>query len=108
MELWVAFGVMVGVALAIALFAVTVGRWSDQRWLQRKDARRHARQLEWLRRKQAGEPIPVRYETRYRGTEMVDEDIARMAELGYYVAEQWVLAGGARRIVYRLEGVSAL
>jgi hypothetical protein len=39
---------------------------------------------------------------------MVDEDMARMLELGYYVAEQGAGLGGELRVVYRLQGVSAL
>ncbi len=108
MELWAAGGVMVGIALAFFVFAQTVGRWSDQARLRRRDARRHAEQLEWRRRLQAGEPIPVRYETVYRPGEIVDEDVARMAELGYYVADEISWGDGTRKLVYRLEGVSAL
>src|SRR5256885_17026470 len=58
--------------------------------LRRKDERRHAEQLEWRR---TGRP-PVRYATTYEPGEMVDEDMARMLELGYEVAEDWVLAKG--------------
>jgi hypothetical protein len=34
--------------------------------------------------------------------------MARMLELGYYVAEEGVLPSGARQVIYRLEGISAL
>jgi hypothetical protein len=90
------FGLMV---LGIRLGGV---RQSGQ--LRRKDDRRHAEQLEWRRSGQ----LPARYVTVYDEGEMVDEDMARMFELGYYVAEDADLVGGGRRVIYRLQGVSAL
>ena len=52
--------------------------------------------------------LPARYSTIYDPGEMVDEDMARMLELGYYVAEEGILPSGARHVIYRLGGVSAL
>jgi hypothetical protein len=72
--------------------------------LRLKDERRHAEQLDWRRTAQ----LPVRYVTTYEPGEMVDEDMARMLELGYYVAEQGAGLGGELRVVYRLQGVLAL
>lgn len=108
MELWVAGGVMVGIGLLFVAFGYWGREWETARKRRRRDERRHAEQLEWRRRLQAGEGIPVRYETVYRPEEMVDEDAARMAELGYYIADEVFYGDGSRRIVYRLEGVSAL
>jgi hypothetical protein len=72
--------------------------------LQRKDERRHAEQLEWRRTGR----LPVRYVTTYEPGEMVDEDMARMLELGYEVVEDWLLANGGRQVIYRLPGIPAL
>ena len=101
------------VALVVATilyipFCRAVLAWDQARKARRRDQRRHAEQLEWRRRQLAGEPIPVRYETVYKPREMVDEDVARMAELGYYVADEISWGDGTRKLVYRLEGVSAL
>ena len=52
--------------------------------------------------------LPARYVTIYEAGEMVDEDMARMFELGYYVAEDADLVGGGRRVIYRLQGIPAL
>jgi hypothetical protein len=112
MEVWVISGLVLGGAIAAVLgwcaVLVALGRWGESYRRRRRDERRHAEQLEWRRRLQAGEGIPVRYETVYRPGEMVDEDVARMAELGYYVADEISWGDGTRKLVYRLEGVSAL
>jgi hypothetical protein len=50
----------------------------------------------------------VRYVTTYEPGEMVDEDMARMLELGYEVVEDWLLANGGRQVIYRLPGIPAL
>ncbi len=108
MEVWVVSGLVLAGAAAYCVLLVAGGAWGDSVFRRRRDAQRHAEQLEWRRRLQAGEPIPVRYETVYRPGEMVDEDVARMAELGYYVADEIMWGDGRRKLVYRLEGVSAL
>ncbi len=108
MEVWVVSGALFGGAFAFFLLTLWYYRW-EQAWkLRRRDERRHTEQLEWRRRVQAGQGIPVRYETVYKPGEMVDEDVARMAELGYYVADEIMWGDGTRKLVYRLEGVSAL
>lgn len=86
-----------GAALALAIPL-------RRRRVRRRDERRHAEQLRW---RDSGQ-LPVRYETMYWPDEAVDEDMARMHELGYYVADDVVFPGGRRRVVYRLAGVSAL
>jgi hypothetical protein len=108
MQLWIWGGIAVAVALGYAALLVAFGAWGDRRWRRRRDERRHAEQLEWRRRLQAGQAIPTRVETVYQPGEMVDEDAARMAELGYYVADEITWGNGKRKLVYRLEGVSAL
>jgi hypothetical protein len=108
MEVWVVSGLIVGGALAIFLVLRALEPLERRGRLQRRDEKRHAEQLEWQRRLQAGQGIPTRYETTYWPDEMVDEDAARMAELGYYVADEVLYEDGSRRLVYRLEGVSAL
>ena len=108
MEVWVVSGALLGGIVALWLLALWFYRWDTSRKLRVRDEQRHAEQLEWRRRLQAGEGIPVRYETVYRPGEMVDEDVARMAELGYYVADEVIWGDGTRKLVYRLEGVSAL
>lgn len=108
MDQWSFMFALLGGSGAFFLFTLWLHRWDKQRKARRRDERRHAEQLEWRRRLQAGEGIPLRYETFYRPEEMVDEDAARMAELGYYVADEILYGDGSRRVVYRLEGVSAL
>ena len=108
MEVWLVAGALWGGVLAIFFSTRWFAGWERRRQLRVRDERRHAEQLEWRRRLQAGQPIPARYETVYRDGEMVDEDAARMAELGYYIADEVFYGDGSRRIVYRLEGVSAL
>ncbi len=97
--------VLVIPAVAILyVLGLKVGGTRKSGQLQRKDEQRHAEQLNWRR---SGR-LPVRYSTIYEPGEMVDEDMARMLELGYYVAEEGILPSGARHIIYRLQGVSAL
>ena len=108
MEVWVDSGLVLGGALGFAGLCFWVSAWDGRRQRRRRDERRHAQQLEWLRRLQAGEGIPVRYETVYKPGEMVDEDVARMAELGYYVADEVSWGDGTRKLVFRLPGVRAL
>jgi hypothetical protein len=105
---WALVVAMVLAAIGWIPFSRAMLAWDQQRKARRRDERRHAEQLEWRRRLQAGEGIPVRYETVYKPGEMVDEDVARMAELGYYVADEVTWGDGTRKLVYRLEGVSAL
>ena len=105
---WAGCAAIVVAAIFYIPFARRVLAWDQQRKAARRDERRHAEQLEWRQRLLAGEGIPVRYETVYEPGEMVDEDVARMAELGYYVADEIVFGDGTRRLVFRLEGVSAL
>jgi hypothetical protein len=108
MEVWVVSGLLLGGALGSAGLLFAFARCYAANQLRLRDERRHAEQLEWRRRLQAGEGIPARYETVYEPGEMVDEDVARMAELGYYVADEVTWGDGRRKVVYRLEGVSAL
>jgi hypothetical protein len=108
MEVWIVSGLVLAGLFGYCGLLWVLGRWQTARRLRRRDQKRHAEQLEWRRHLQAGEPIPVRYETVYKPGEMVDEDVARMAELGYYVADQVSWGDGTRKLVYRLEGVSAL
>ncbi len=107
-ELWAIGGILLLGCVAYLALLFAIGRWREGREQRRRDERRHSEQLEWLRRRQAGEALPTRYETVYKPDEMVDEDVARMAELGYYVADEIVYTNGDRKLVYRLEGVSAL
>jgi hypothetical protein len=93
----------VGVAV-LYVIALRLGGAHKTGQLRRKDEQRHAEQLEWRR---SGR-MPARYVTTYERGEMVDEDMARMLELGYFVAEEGVLPSGARQVIYRLEGISAL
>jgi hypothetical protein len=72
--------------------------------MRRRDQRRRAEQLEWRRR----QTLPMRHETLYQPGELVDEDVARMAELGYSVADEVWYENGSRRLVYRLAGAPAL
>ena len=108
MKVWVVSGLLLAGVLATSGLLRAFARWYEVARLRRRDERRHAEQLEWLRRLQAGKGIPARYETVYEPGEMVDEDVARMAELGYYVADEITWWDGTRKLVYRLEGVSAL
>jgi hypothetical protein len=108
MEVWVVTAALLGGVLALFLGSRWFASWERARQLRRRDERRHAEQLEWQRRLRAGQGIPARYETTYRPGEMVDEDAARMAELGYYIADEVFYGDGSRKLVYRLEGVSAL
>jgi len=108
MEVWVVSGLLLGAAFGSSALLFAFARWYEANRLRRRDERRHAEQLEWRRRLLAGEGIPARYETVYEPGEMVDEDAARMAELGYYVADEITWGDGRRKLVYRLEGVSAL
>ncbi len=104
MEVWFVVAlVLVGIVGYFALMFY-LGALRQQRHRQRKDERRHAEQLEWRR---SGR-LPVRYETVYRRGEPVDEDVARMEELGFYVADDAYLADGSRRVIYRRGDVSAL
>src|SRR5437870_683451 len=84
----------VGLGVLYVLGARLGGMRKDAQ-LQRKDERRHAEQLEWRRTGR----LPARYVTVYERGEMVDEDMARMLELGYYVAEDADLVGGGRRVI---------
>ena len=108
MDIGFVSGLLLGGVFVTSLLLVAFARWHAANRLRRLDARRHAEQLEWLRRLRAGEAIPARYETVYQPGEMVDEDVARMADLGYYVADEITWGDGRRKLVYRLEGVSAL
>lgn len=108
MEVWVVSGLLLGGAFGSAALLYAFARWYEANRRRRRNEQRHAEQLEWRRRLQAGQGIPVRYETVYEPGEMVDEDVARMAELGYYVADEITWSDGRRKLVYRLEGVSAL
>ena len=89
---------------ALMVLGIRLGGVRQSGQLRRKDERRHAEQLDWRRTGQ----LPARYVTIYDPGEMVDEDMARMFELGYYVAEDADLVGGGRRVIYRLQGMSAL
>jgi hypothetical protein len=95
---------MAGLVFALMVLGIRLGGVRQSGQLRRKDERRHAEQLDWRRTGQ----LPARYVTIYDPGEMVDEDMARMFELGYYVAEDADLVGGGRRVIYRLQGVSAL
>jgi hypothetical protein len=90
--------------VAVYVVATRLGGVRKSGQLQRRDERRHAEQLEWRRSRR----LPARYVTIYEPGEMVDEDMARMLELGYYVAEDADLVSGHRRVIYRLRDVSAL
>src|SRR3989442_11051805 len=90
--------------VALYLIGLRLGGGRKTQQLRRKDVQRHAEQLDWRR---SGR-LPARYVTIYEPGEMVDEDMARMVELGYYVAEDADLVSGGRRVIYRHEGVSAL
>jgi len=103
----VAMGALLFMAVAVAavyVLATRLGGVRKSAQLQRKNEQRHAEQLEWRR---SGR-LPARYVTIYEPGEMVDEDMARMLELGYYVAEDADLVTGSRRVIYRLSGTSAL
>lgn len=108
MEVWVVSGLVVVGIGAYCLLLLALAVWGHNRRVRRRDRRRRAQQLEWRRGQQAGMPIPTRHETLYRPGELVDEDVARMAELGYQVADEVWYQDGSRRLVYRLEGVRAL
>ena len=103
MEIWIVLAVLAGFALIFGV-ALWLGGLRHESWLDKRERRRHEEQLEWRR---SGR-LPVRYSTTYAVGEMVDEDMARMLELGYYVAEDADLVTGSRRVIYRLQGVSAL
>ncbi len=100
----VLFVLLIPGLVVLYLIGLRLGGGRKTRQLRRKDEQRHAEQLEW---RASGRP-PVRYVTVYEPGEMVDEDMARMLELGYYVAEDADLVSGGRRVIYRLQGVSAL
>ena len=108
MDVWILTGLLLGGAFLTSMLLVAFARWHAASRLRRRDRHRHAEQLRWLRRLQAGQDIPARYETVYQPGELVDDDVARMAELGYYVADEITWGDGRRKLVYRLEGVSAL
>lgn len=108
MEVWVVSGLVMAGIGAYCLLLLVLALWGHNRRIRQRDARRHARQLEWRCRQQAGLPIPTRHETLYRPGELLDEDLARMAELGYQVADEVWYQDGSRRLVYRLEGARAL
>ena len=95
---------MAGLVFALMVLGIRLGGVRQGGQLRRKDERRRAEQLDWRRTGQ----LPARYVTIYDPGEMVDEDMARMFELGYYVAEDADLVGGGRRVIYRLQGMSAL
>ncbi|PZS33071.1 MAG: hypothetical protein DLM58_08635 [Pseudonocardiales bacterium] len=94
----------VGFWLLFALVLWLGARYGRGRRLRIRDERRHGEQLEW----RASGRLPVRYETTYWPDEPVDEDMARMEELGYYVADDIMYANGSRHVVYRLGGASVL
>ena len=98
------FVLVIPVVAILYVLGLKLGGTRKSGQLQRKDEQRHAEQLDWRR---SGK-LPVRYSTIYEPGEMVDEDMARMLELGYYVAEEGILPSGARHVIYRLGGVSAL
>jgi hypothetical protein len=104
MEIWLV-GALILLAIC-AYFALLfwLAAWGRRRRIRRRDERRHVGQLRW---RDSGQ-LPARYETRYWRDEPADEDIARMEELGYYVADDVVYADGSRRVVYRLAGLPAL
>lgn len=97
------FLLIVGVAV-LYVVSTRLGDLRKRGQLRCKNERRHAEQVEWRR---SGR-LPARYVTTYEPGEMVDEDMARMLELGYEVAEDWLLANGGRQVIYRLPGIRAL
>jgi hypothetical protein len=103
-NVWSVSGVIVAGIGAYCLLLLVLARWGHARRMRRRDQRRHAEQLEWRRR----QALPARHETLYRPGELVDEDAARMAELGYYVADEVWYEDGSRRLVYRMPGAPAL
>ena len=105
---WFVGALAVGGAGAYCLLLFALAMWGHRRRIRRRDRQRHAEQLEWRRRQQAGQPIPSRHETLYGPGELVDGDVARMDELGYRVADELWYEDGSRRLVYRLAGASTL
>ena len=104
MEVWVIGALFFAGIVAYFVILIRLAEWRRSAKLRRKDERRHAEQLEWRRTGR----LPVRYVTTYEPGEMVDEDMARMLELGYEVVEDWLLANGGRQVIYRLPGIPAL
>ena len=104
MEVWVIGALLFVGIVAYFVILIRLAEWRRGAKLRRKDERRHAEQLEWRRTGR----LPVRYVTTYEPGEMVDEDMARMLELGYEVVEDWLLANGGRQVIYRLPGIPAL
>ncbi|MDQ6791209.1 MAG: hypothetical protein M3075_11255 [Candidatus Dormibacteraeota bacterium] len=96
--------IIVAVLLAYLLLLYQLASWRRRGRLRKRDERRHGEQLEW---RESGQ-LPARYVTTYWPDELLDEDMARMEELGYYVADEVMYANGSRQIVYRLRGTSAL
>jgi hypothetical protein len=69
---------------------------------QRPEVRDRQRAAELQRWLDQGE-LPHRYETTYEGWEWIDEDAARLAQVGYQVALQRSGDWGRLTVVYRLE-----
>ncbi len=69
---------------------------------QRPEVRDRQRAAELQRWLQKGE-LPYRYETTYEAWEWIDEDAARLAQVGYQVALQRSGDWGRLTVVYRLE-----
>ncbi len=104
MEVWVIGTLLFAGLVAYFVLLMALAQWRRSGRLRNRDERRHAEQLEWRRRGQ----LPARYITTYWPDEAADEDMTRMLELGYYVADEVTYANGSRRVIYRLHGVSAL
>ncbi|PZR85311.1 MAG: hypothetical protein DLM67_26035 [Candidatus Nephthysia bennettiae] len=66
---------------------------------ERRDRQRASELQHWLQQGQ----LPHRYETTYEAWEWIDEDAARLAQVGYQVALQRSGDWGRLTVVYRLE-----